>query len=157
MSLNYQDVQELLKLLDESPYNELKLQTGSFTLDLQRCADGEGWQQASSQTDQCLDFEASSGHSTTTIQSEPEASETGLLDVRAPMIGTWYRAPTPGAEPFIETGSEVHENTVIGIIEAMKLMTSVPAMHKGTVVEILVSDATLIEKGQLLLRIRPQQ
>ena len=72
------------------------------------------------------------------------------------MIGTWYRAPMPGAEPFIQIGSNVGANTVIGIIEAMKLMTSVPAKQQGTVVEILATDATLVEKGQLLLRVRPQ-
>jgi acetyl-CoA carboxylase biotin carboxyl carrier protein len=155
MSLNYQDVQALLKLLDDSPYNELTLQLDSFTLNLRRSADGTGWQQ---NTDVAAKphVVAAKTADAVAISAEPPATEAGLLEVRAPMIGTWYRAPTPGAEPFVQVGSEVSENSIIGIIEAMKLMTSVPAGLRGTVVEILAVDATLVEKGQLLLRVRPQ-
>jgi acetyl-CoA carboxylase biotin carboxyl carrier protein len=154
MSLDYQDVQALLKLLDESPYNELTLQTGSFSLNLQRTVDGKGWQQSSTVAAKPDLVQVKLADAAATL-TEPPATEAGLLDVRAPMIGTWYRAPMPGAEPFIQIGSVVSENSIIGIIEAMKLMTSVPAKQQGTVVEILAVDATLVEKGQLLLRVRP--
>ena len=156
MTLDYQDVQALLKLLDESPYNELTLQTASFTLNLQRSSDGQGWQQSSAVAAKPHVIQAKTADTTAATLAEPPATEAGLLDVRAPMIGTWYRAPTPGAAPFIDVGSVVVENTIIGIIEAMKLMTSVPAKQQGTVIEILAPDATLVEKGQLLLRVRPQ-
>lgn len=154
MSLNYQDVQELLKLLDESPYNELTLQTGAFTLELQRSADGKNWQQSSklAATPQVIQTSTNDSIAATT---ESPATEAGLLEIRSPMVGTWYRAPTPGAEHFIEAGSQVSDNTIIGIIEVMKLMSSIPALQKGTVVEILAADASLVQKGQLLLRIRP--
>jgi acetyl-CoA carboxylase biotin carboxyl carrier protein len=156
MSLDYRDIQALLKLLDESPYDELTLQTASFALNLQRSADGRGWQQSSHVGARPHVIQTKTADTTAAAAAEPPATEAGLLDVRAPMIGTWYRAPMPGAEPFIQVGSEVSESTVIGIIEAMKLMTSVPARQQGTVVEILALDATLVEKGQLLLRVRPQ-
>ncbi len=71
------------------------------------------------------------------------------------MVGTWYRAPKPGADPFIGLGSQVAPDTVIGIIEVMKLMSSIPARASGTVVEILADDASFVEKGQLLLRVKP--
>ena len=71
------------------------------------------------------------------------------------MVGTFYRAPQPGAAPFIEIGSAVTPTTLIGIIEVMKLMSSIPAQVAGTVREILVEDAQLVEKGQLLLRVKP--
>jgi len=154
MSLNYQDVQELLKLLDESPYNELTLQTGAFTLELQRSADGKNWQQSSKLADTPQVIQTSTNDSIAATTESP-ATEAGLLEIRSPMVGTWYRAPTPGAEPFIEKGSQVSDNTIIGIIEVMKLMSSIPALQKGTVVEILAEDASLVQKGQLLLRIRP--
>jgi acetyl-CoA carboxylase biotin carboxyl carrier protein len=156
MSLNYQDVQALLKLLDESPYDELTLQLDSFSLNLQRTAEGAGWQQSTTVAARPHVIPAIAADSGTATLTEPPATEAGLLEVRAPMIGTWYRAPMPGAEPFVQIGSKVSENTVIGIIEAMKLMTSVPARQAGVVVEILAADATLVEKGQLLLRVRPQ-
>ena len=155
MSLNYQDVQALLKLLDETPYNELSLQLDSFALKLQRNPDGNGWQQSSTVAARPNVMQAKTAEATAAA-TEPPPTEAGLLDVRSPMIGTWYRAPTPGAEPFIQIGSAISENTVIGIIEAMKLMTSIPAKLQGTIVEILAADATLVEKGQLLLRVRPR-
>lgn len=157
MSLNHQDVQALLKLLDDSSYNELTLQLDSFTLSLQRNADGSGWQQSTEVPARAQVVQAKTIAATTaTAAPEPAPSEAGLLEVRAPMVGTWYRAPMPGAEPFIQLGSSVSENTVVGIIEAMKLMTSIAAKQHGTVVEIVAPDATLVEKGQLLLRVRPQ-
>lgn len=155
MSLNYQDVQELLKLLDESPYNELTVQTGAFTLELQRSSDGKSWQQNSTLAAKPQVLKTNNTDTKVTM-TEPAASQSGLLEVRAPMVGTWYRAPTPGAEPFIEVGSKVGTNSIIGIIEVMKLMSSIPALQHGTVVEILAQDACLVQKGQLLLRVKPE-
>jgi acetyl-CoA carboxylase biotin carboxyl carrier protein len=154
MSLNYQDVQELLKLLDDSPYYEFTLQTGAFSLQLQRSAEGKAWQQQLKVSEAPAPVQVLAGNQNTNI-AEPPATEAGLLEIRAPMVGTWYRAPQPGADPFIEVGSRVKTDTIIGIIEVMKLIGSIPARTAGTVVEILAIDASFIEKGQLLLRVRP--
>jgi acetyl-CoA carboxylase biotin carboxyl carrier protein len=67
-------------------------------------------------------------------------------------MGIFYRAPRPGAPPYVEVGSALEEHTVIGIIEVMKLMNSVRAEARGTVVEILVEDGAAVEQGQVLLR-----
>src|SRR5687767_2940504 len=120
MSLNYQDVQALLKLLDDSPYNELTLQLDSLTLNLRRNAGGTGWQQNTEVAARPHVVAAKTSGTSAATSAEPPATEAGLLEVRAPMIGTWYRAPTPGAEPFVQVGSVVSENSIIGIIEAMK-------------------------------------
>ena len=71
------------------------------------------------------------------------------------MVGTFYRAPKPGAEPFVAVGSQVQPDSAIAIIEVMKLMSTIPAGVIGEVREILTEDAQLVEKGQLLLRVRP--
>ena len=71
----------------------------------------------------------------------------------APLFGTFHRAPKPGAAPYSEIGSVVQEDTIIGIIEVMKLMNTVRAGVQGTVVEILAQDGALVEYGQVLLRI----
>jgi acetyl-CoA carboxylase biotin carboxyl carrier protein len=92
--------------------------------------------------------------------SEPQASEpqAGRLSaVRAPLLGTFYRAPRPGAPPFVEVGSPVNADTVIGIIETMKLMNSVCAGVRGTVAEILVADAQFAEQGSPLMRVLEEQ
>ncbi len=77
----------------------------------------------------------------------------GLTAVRAPMVGTFYRAPKPGAPPFVDIGAEVNEHTVVGIIETMKLMNSIPSGASGRVVEILVPDGEIVEAGQVLMRL----
>src|SRR5690606_8526408 len=77
-----------------------------------------------------------------------------LLEIRAPMLGTFYRSPKPGAEPFVTVGSRVQSDTVIGIIEVMKLMNSAAAGVSGEVVEILAQDGELVEYDQPLMRDR---
>jgi acetyl-CoA carboxylase biotin carboxyl carrier protein len=78
----------------------------------------------------------------------------GLRPVCAPLPGTFYRAPMPGAPPFVEVGSRVEPDTVVGIVETMKLMNSVPAGVGGTVAEILLGNAEFAERDAVLRRIR---
>jgi acetyl-CoA carboxylase biotin carboxyl carrier protein len=75
-------------------------------------------------------------------------------DLASPLLGTFYRAPKPGAAPFVEVGVQVEEDTVVAIIEVMKLMNTVRAGARGTVTEILVADGQLAEFGQTLMRVR---
>jgi len=82
--------------------------------------------------------------------------DAGLVAVRAPLPGTFYRAPRPGAAPFAEVGSRVGADTVIGIVETMKLMNSVPAGVAGVVAEFCVTNAELVAQGAALLRIRAE-
>ena len=83
--------------------------------------------------------------------------DAGLVAVRAPLPGTFYRAPRPGAAPFAEVGSRVGADTVIGIVETMKLMNSVPAGVAGVVAEFCVTNAELVAQGAALLRIRADE
>jgi acetyl-CoA carboxylase biotin carboxyl carrier protein len=87
--------------------------------------------------------------------ADRSAGSPGIRDVPAPLLGTFYRAPKPGAPPFVEVGSPVEEDTIIGIIEVMKLMNTVRAGMRGTVTEILGRDGVLVEYGETLLRIAP--
>ncbi|MDG1851700.1 MAG: acetyl-CoA carboxylase biotin carboxyl carrier protein [Gammaproteobacteria bacterium] len=154
MSLSHKDVQDILRLLEETDYRELTLETEHFTLKLQQ--DEEGWTQqtntgASDKSAVTSTVASIDGNATV----ESAATEEGLLDIRAPMVGTFYNAPKPGADPFVEIGSSVNEDSVIAIIEVMKLMNSIPAGLSGEIVEILIDDAQFVEKGQLLMRVRP--
>jgi acetyl-CoA carboxylase biotin carboxyl carrier protein len=85
---------------------------------------------------------------------EGDSEEGELVAVRAPLPGTFYRAPRPGAAPFVEVGSRVGADTVIGIVETMKLMNSVPAGVAGVVAEFCVANAEFAAQGAALLRIR---
>ncbi|HEX3308330.1 MAG TPA: biotin/lipoyl-containing protein, partial [Streptosporangiaceae bacterium] len=88
---------------------------------------------------------------------EEDVGLVGLVAVRAPLPGTFYRAPRPGAAPFVEVGSRVGADTVIGIVETMKLMNSVPAGVAGVVAEFCVANAEFAAQGAALLRIRADQ
>src|SRR4030095_15929887 len=93
-----------------------------------------------------------------TAAPSPAAAErsfpAGAALVRAPMVGTFYRAPAPGAAPFVEIGKHVEPDTTVCIIEVMKLMNSIPAEARGVVSEILVSNGARVEPGDVLLVIK---
>jgi len=78
------------------------------------------------------------------------------LDVPSPLLGVFYRAPKPGEPPFVEIGTKVSADAVVGIVEVMKLMNSVRVGVAGEVVEILAENGALVEYGEVLLRVRPE-
>jgi acetyl-CoA carboxylase biotin carboxyl carrier protein len=77
------------------------------------------------------------------------------LDIKSPMIGTFYRAPSPEAGPYVEVGTEVNPDTVVCIVEAMKVMNEIKAEVKGVITQILIENAKPIEFGQPLFKVRP--
>ena len=166
MDLTSEDVLDILQLLDGLPYREMTLETASFRLSLRRSADG-GWTQATEVlaepagpavlAEPAEPAVLAEPAATTTAPSEPapDAAAEGLVDVRAPLLGTFYRAPRPGAPPFVTVGSEVEPDTVVCIIETMKLMNSVTAGVTGAVAEILAENAQFAGQGTVLMRVRP--
>jgi acetyl-CoA carboxylase biotin carboxyl carrier protein len=89
--------------------------------------------------------------------SAPQATaeDTGLIDVKSPIVGTFYAAPSPDAEPYIKVGSDVNTETVVCIIEAMKVMNEIKAETTGTIAKIMVANGQAVEYGQLLFKVRP--
>jgi acetyl-CoA carboxylase biotin carboxyl carrier protein len=83
------------------------------------------------------------------------AAVTGEVEIKSPMIGTFYRAPSPEAASYIEIGSEVNPDTVVCIIEAMKVMNEIKAETKGVITQVLVENAKPVEFGQPLFKVRP--
>ncbi len=79
----------------------------------------------------------------------------GLVDVTSPMVGTFYEGPSPDSEPYVEVGSPVDSQTVVCIIEAMKVMNEIKAEVSGTVVKILAKNGEAVEYGQPLFKVRP--
>ena len=85
----------------------------------------------------------------------PAAAATGEIDVKSPMIGTFYRAPSPEAGNYVEIGTEINPDTVVCIIEAMKVMNEIKAEVKGVITQVLVENAKPVEFGQPLFKVRP--
>jgi acetyl-CoA carboxylase biotin carboxyl carrier protein len=143
--LSPQDAAELLSLLDQLPVDELDLETERFTLSLRRA--GSGWVRR-----------------TTVGPSTPDAVvpvavaaveiPAGLIAVRSPLPGTFYRSPRPGTPPFVGDGDGVDAHTVIGLVETMKLFTSVAAGAAGTIVEFCVADATPVEQDAVVALVK---
>ena len=91
------------------------------------------------------------------LGQEAGAARAGELDVPAPLLGNFYAAPRPGDPPFVQPGDKVDEETVIGIIEVMKLMNPIRADVVGTVVAILAENGTAVEEGQSLIRVKVER
>jgi acetyl-CoA carboxylase biotin carboxyl carrier protein len=163
VNLSAEDVREILRLLDAARLDELHLETDRFTLTLRRSADGGWTQQSQLRATPAVEAVAPVRPAAGPAPSEPTPpgaggppAAAGLWEVRAPLLGTFYRAPQPGAAPFVEVGSRVEEDTVVGIVETMKLMNSVLAGARGRVAEICLGDAQFVTQGTVLVRIDPE-
>jgi acetyl-CoA carboxylase biotin carboxyl carrier protein len=162
MKFSNEDVLEILRLLDATKYDELHLETERFKLTLRRNRDSGDW----SQEKQILSAPkvlhpspSAPGGVISAAPIAPEASpnpaKTGWIEIRAHLPGTFYRAPKPGAPPFVAIGSSVEKDTVVGIIETMKLMNAVHAQMRGEIAEICLENAQFAEKDAVLMRIKP--
>jgi acetyl-CoA carboxylase biotin carboxyl carrier protein len=152
MDLSPEDVAEILRAIDGAEVDELRLETARFRLELRRT--GAGWVQESEVLGEpeIVELEVEEDGPATAAGWAPVD---GLHDVLAPLPGTFYRATDPGAPPLVEVGDEVDEDTVVGLLETMKLFNSVHAGVRGTVAEFCVANAATAEQGAVLVRVRP--
>lgn len=94
---------------------------------------------------------------TVPVQSAPpaEQKDDGLVEIKSLMIGTFYAKPSPDSEPYVEIGSSVDPQTVVCVIEAMKVMNEIKAETSGTIAEICVTNGQAVEYGQVLFKVKP--
>jgi acetyl-CoA carboxylase biotin carboxyl carrier protein len=151
MDLTPDDVADILRVIDSAQVNELRLETSRFKLTLRR--DGGGWVQETEALSEPELIELAPVGEPPRKAAAP--STDGLHDVLAPLPGTFYRAGEPGAPPFVEVGDTVEEDTVVGLLETMKLFNSVHAGVRGTVTELCVANAEVAEQGAVIARVRP--
>jgi acetyl-CoA carboxylase biotin carboxyl carrier protein len=161
MELTNEDVADILAVLDSLPYDELDLQTPRFRLTLRRVAGG--WTQTSKVLSEPAAITPAPNGSPAAASAasgagggEVDGDVAGLVAVMAPLPGTFYRAPRPGAAPFVEVGDPVSEDTVVAIVETMKLMNSVHAGVRGRVAEIRARNGEPTAQGATLMRIAPE-
>jgi acetyl-CoA carboxylase biotin carboxyl carrier protein len=159
--LSPEDVQEILAILDGSSFDELHIEMDDLKISLRRsaaAASGLPFQKPFGSSDAGgthAPVRAATDAPKAQVIQSASATEANGAEVVAPMLGVFFRAPRPGADPYIQIGSRVAPDSIIGIIEVMKFMNAVPAGISGEVVEILAPDGQLIEFGQALLRVRP--
>jgi acetyl-CoA carboxylase biotin carboxyl carrier protein len=149
MTLTDEDVREILRLIDESGLDELRIDMDGFALHVRR-----GGSPAVEPLPEREPRAAAPAPAPSPVHLvAPLTPESSTVD--APMLGTFYRAEAPGRPPFVEVGSEVEAGTIVCLIEVMKMMNSIEAGIAGTVVEVCATNADLVEYGQPLFRIRP--
>jgi acetyl-CoA carboxylase biotin carboxyl carrier protein len=155
MTLSDEDVREILRIIDESQLDELRIETAGFSLHVSRGAapasippgaPAPPGPPAPAGTQAPLAPEPPPG--------DPESRD-GAITIEAPMLGTFYRAEAPGQKPFVEVGSRVDADTTVCIIEVMKMMNSVAAGVAGTIVAVCPQNAELVEYGEPLFRVQP--
>jgi acetyl-CoA carboxylase biotin carboxyl carrier protein len=145
LPLSPDDVAEIVAILDGGAYERLDIKTTRFALRIAR--EGGGW------TQEWASPSLAAAEAVAVAAPVAEAGE-GVA-VHPPLPGTFYRAPQPGAPPFVEAGDAVTPDTVVGIVETMKLMNPVYAGVTGTITAILTENATLVEADAVLMRVAP--
>jgi acetyl-CoA carboxylase biotin carboxyl carrier protein len=83
------------------------------------------------------------------------AEDTNLIDVKSPIVGTFYATPSPDSEPYVKVGSDVNTETVVCIVEAMKVMNEIKAETTGTIAKVMVANGQAVEYGQVLFKVKP--
>jgi len=160
MQLDHDQLHRLLSALAESDIQEFRLEGDDFRLEVRRNLPAPAVTLAAPvQSGTIAGAPAADPRPASTAPATPppvvQATRSDLVDVTAPMVGTFYRAPAPGEDPFVEVGTRIRVGQTICILEAMKLMNELEAEHGGEIVEILVDNGTPVEFGQVLMRVKP--
>ena len=149
--MNLKEIKEMINLMNENNLVELEVERDGLKIRLKK---GRG-----------VEVEEVEEVAPPLPQKAPPAEErveakrevANIIEIKAPMVGTFYRTPSPDAEPFVEVGSKIEEDQVICIIEAMKLMNEIKSGAKGKVLEVLVENGEAVEFDQTLFRVEVSQ
>ena len=162
MNLDHEELHRLLATLAESDIQEFRLEGEDFCLEVKRNLEISSDSIASNKRITSEDIDSPPPQSkldALPVPSTPPPSVPGsrsdLVEVTAPMVGTFYRAPGPEEPPFVEIGSRINVGQAVCILEAMKLMNELESEVSGEVIEILVENGTPVEFGQVLMRLKP--
>ena len=156
MQLDHEQLHRLLEALGESDIQEFRLEGDDFRLEIRRNLPAQAVMAP------VMPAPVAASAPAPVVPAEPAsappastATRSDLLEVTAPMVGTFYRAPAPGEPSFVEVGTRINVGQTVCILEAMKLMNELESEVGGEVVEILVDNGTPVEFGQVLMRVKP--
>jgi acetyl-CoA carboxylase biotin carboxyl carrier protein len=162
--LDLKQIKQIIELMKRSELTEFAVEEEGFKLKIRRGSNGLPIVSTGSKGSNSPFSPAETGsappipapapiHSTQSAPPMP-TEEPGVTYVKSPMVGTFYRASSPESKPFVDIGSKIDDNSLVCIIEAMKIMNEIQAETKGTVVEILVENGQPVEYGQRLFKLR---
>ncbi len=155
--IKQEDVIQIMKMLEESTFDELHLETGDLKLVIKKGDNKEALhqepefstqEQGPAKVSEKLAISATDEE--TPVEEPSDVDEEGFIAIKAPMLGTFYGAPKPGAPPFVEEGRLVTEEDTVCIIEVMKLFNTVKAGVRGRIVKVCVDNSQMVEYQQTL-------
>ena len=153
--MDLKDIKAIIDLMKKNSVSEFELEKQDFKIKLKRGTNGGAgtvYEEAPVVTYAAPQALAAP---VAPVPAPAVASASSDLEIKSPMIGTFYRAPSPEAAPYVEIGTEVNPDTVVCIIEAMKVMNEIKAEAKGVIAQVLVDNAKPVEFGQPLFKLRP--
>ena len=167
--MTYKEIQDLVKMVVRLELAELKLRDGDFELSVRTKEYSKGRSNQSGGAPVThYSAPAQASHSSETVRNEPEPpastgekaakedSQNGLLEVKSPIVGTFYRSPSPDKPPFVKVGDTISAGDVVCIVEAMKLFNEIESEIGGKIVKVLIEDATPVEYDQGLFLVDPK-
>lgn len=154
--MELKDIKKIIQMMSENELSEFLLEDESCTLQLKRGATEVVTQVAAAPAPVAAPAAAPAAPAAApAADSAADAGNEGLVEITSPMVGTFYRSPSPEADPFVEIGQDVTADSVVCIVEAMKVMNEIQSDVKGTIKKILVDNATPVQFGQPLFLVDP--
>ena len=155
--MDLKDIKAIIDLMKKNSINEFELERQDFKIKLKRghAGGGSGEDMGALYLPQSGVPLSLPGQSAVPVPSSPPAPVSNELEIKSPMVGTFYRAPSPESAPYVEVGTEVNPETVVCIIEAMKVMNEIKSEVRGVITQILLDNSKPIEFGQPIFKVRP--
>ncbi len=153
--VNSKELRELIELVSKSNFSTFELEREGFRLKLVKGEANPAPARVERAPQAQLPADPGAAPAADLAPAPVQAAPEGLAEVRSPIVGTFYRAPSPGAAPFVEVGDRVRKGQVLCVVEAMKLMNEIEAEIDAEVVEIVAENGQAVEYGQVLFRLRP--
>ncbi|WP_280768389.1 acetyl-CoA carboxylase biotin carboxyl carrier protein [Salipaludibacillus daqingensis] len=171
--LKIQEIRELIKLIDESSIDEFKFEQNGSKVTMKKQSDQpvssnnrslnstestktNFVQEVQPQQEVIKEESVPSNEKEIKVVDENKASNEKLHTITSPMVGTFYESPSPDSAPYVKSGDKVNQESVVCIVEAMKLMNEIEAEINGEIVEVLVENGQLVEYGQELFLVKPE-
>jgi len=158
--LKVQEIREIIKLVDQSSINEFTYETNGTKVSMKKLSDhivvpSQPVVQVEKETTAVPQGQQAVQETVQVVETPVKESTVNFdFEITSPMVGTFYSAPNPESDPFVSVGSSVSKDTVVCIVEAMKLFNEIEAEVSGEIVEVLVDNGELVEYGQPLFRVK---
>lgn len=153
--MDIKKVKDVIELMKENDLVEVEIVDGESKIHLKRPQAGMPMMQPMTMAMPMSAPMGGGAASAAPVAPAAPVAEAGLLEIKSPIVGTFYQAASPDAPPYAKIGSKVEADTVVCIIEAMKVMNEVKAEIHGTIAEVCCKDGQSVEYGQVLFRVRP--